>query len=81
MTGEFNRSTKMGMNKKPKEDISKLLSTKGFNNMHSKSVNKNKTNQKHPKEKNISLEKHQNRELITKTQTGFYILTGGGVIH
>lgn len=71
----------MNMTKKPKEDISKLLSTKGFNNIHSKSVGKNKTNQKHIKEKNISLEKHQNRELITKTQTGFYILTGGGVIH
>ena len=70
----------MNMTKKPKEDISKLLSTKGFNNVHSKSVNKNKTNQKHIKEKNISLEKHQNRELVTKTQTGFYILTGGGVI-
>ena len=47
--GEFNRSTKMNMNKKPKEDISKLLSTKGFSNIHSKSVNKNKTNQKQHK--------------------------------
>ena len=69
------------MVKRPKEDISKLLSTKGFSNIHSKSVNKNKTNQKTIKEKNMSLEKHQNRDLITKTQTGFYILTGGGVIH
>lgn len=68
--------------KRPKEDISKLLNSKGFNNnIHSKSVNKsNKPTQKYLKEKNISLEKHQNREIITKTQTGFYIMTGGGII-
>jgi hypothetical protein len=28
------------MSKKPKEDINKLLTSKGFNNMQSKSVNK-----------------------------------------
>lgn len=67
--------------KRPKEDISKLLTSKGFNHVQSKSVNKsNKPIQKTMKEKNISLEKHQNREIITKTQTGFYIMTGGGII-
>lgn len=46
----------MNMTKKPKEDISKLLNTRGFhNNIHSKSVNKSKPNQKVTKEKNISL--------------------------
>jgi hypothetical protein len=71
----------MVIGKKTKEDISKLLNTKGFSNIHSKSVNKStKPVQKNIKEKNMSLEKHQNREIITKTQTGFYILTGGGVI-
>lgn len=50
------------MGKRPKEDISKLLNTKGFSNIHSKSVNKNtKPTQKQLKEKNMSLEKHQNR--------------------
>ena len=53
--GEFNRSIKANMTKKPKEDISKLLSTQGCSNIHSKSVNKNKTNQKTIKEKNMSL--------------------------
>ncbi len=31
----------MNMGKRSKEDMSKLLSTKGFSNIHSKSVNKN----------------------------------------
>ena len=35
---------------------------------------------KQAREKNISLEKHQNRDIITKTQTGFYIMANGGVI-
>ena len=69
------------MTRKPKEDINKLLNSKGFNgNLHSKSVNRaSKPGQKQLKEKNISLQKHQNKEIITKTQTGFYI-TGGGSI-
>lgn len=58
-----------------------MLTSKGFHGgVHSKSLNKNsKPTQKQIKEKNMSLEKHQNRELITKTQTGFYIM-GSGVI-
>lgn len=69
------------MAKKPKEDINKLLNSKGFNgNLHSKSVNRaTQQGQKQLKDKNISLEKHQNKDIITKTQTGFYI-TGGGAI-
>lgn len=79
--GEFNRTTKINAPRKPKEDIARLLNSKGFNgNLHSKSVNKaSKPTQKQLKEKNISLEKHQNREIITKTQAGFYI-NGGGAI-
>ncbi len=59
-----------------------MLTSKGFNGgVHSKSVNKShKPTQKQIKEKNISLEKHQNRELITKTQTGFYILAKGAIV-
>lgn len=39
-----------------------MLTTKGFNGAHSKSVNKShKPTQKQIKEKNLSLEKHQNR--------------------
>ena len=57
-----------------------MLTTKGFNGAHSKSVNKShKPTQKQIKEKNLSLEKHQNRWLITKTQTGFYILANGAI--
>jgi hypothetical protein len=71
----------MNMNKRVKEEVNRLLNTKGFQgSTNSKSVNKAKPTQKQIKEKNISLEKHQNREIVTKTQTGFYILTGGGVI-
>ena len=29
------------------------------------------------KEKNISMEKYKNRETVTKTQTGFYMISGG----
>jgi len=45
------------MTRKPKEDINKLLNSKGFNgNLHSKSVNRaSKPGQKQLKEKNISL--------------------------
>jgi hypothetical protein len=57
-----------------------MVNSKGLQVLNSKSVNKGKPSQKQMKEKNISLEKHQNREIITKTQTGFYILTGGGVV-
>lgn len=46
--------------------------TKGFGNLHSKSVNKTKIS-KQLKDKHISLEKHQHREMVTKTQAGFYI--------
>ena len=84
---EFSRSTKVTiLSKKQKEDaFSKMLHSKGLNghgNAHnSKSVGKNgKVQQKQHRDKNISLEKHQNREIITKTQTGFYIMTNGGVI-
>lgn len=55
---------------------------KGLNlGAHSKSVNKShKPTQKQLKEKNISLEKHQNRDLVTKTQTGFYIMANGAIV-
>ena len=76
------------LSKKPKEEqLSKMLHSKGFLHPtpnHSKSVSKgNKPAHHHKqiKEKNISLEKHQNREVLTKTQTGFYIMTTGGVIN
>ena len=57
------------------------LVAKGINmGTHSKSVNKShKPTQKQLKEKNISLEKHQNRDLVTKTQTGFYIMANGAI--
>ena len=85
---EFSRSTKVTiLSKKQKEDaFTRMLHSKGFNghgNGHnSKSVTKGggKMTHKQAKEKNISLEKHQNRDIITKTQTGFYIMTNGGVI-
>ena len=62
-----------------------MLHSKGMkghgNTNNSKSVGKGgKVQQKQHRDKNISLEKHQNREIITKTQTGFYIMTNGGVI-
>jgi serine/threonine protein kinase len=81
--GEFNRSTKMNIGRKGKERVGNAMASKGFaNNMgvHSKSVNKShKPTQKQLKEKNISLEKHQNRDLVTKTQTGFYIMANGAI--
>ena len=55
--------------------MNKILNPKGNNGTnHFKSVKKGTKNpQKMLKQKNISFEKHQNREIITKTQTGFYI--------
>lgn len=61
-TSEFNRSTKINMNKRAKEEVNRLVNSKGFQgHINSKSVNKAKPAQKQAKEKNISLEKHQNR--------------------
>ena len=51
-----------------------MANTKGFVGLTSKSLTKNsKIQNKYKKEKNISLEKHKNRDIIIKTQTGFYI--------
>lgn len=54
---EFNRSTKINLHKKPKEEMNKIINSKGANGTgHSKSVIKGAKNaQKLIKEKNISL--------------------------
>ena len=55
--GEFNHSIKMSINQKGKEELNKMLTTKGLKGgVHSKSVNKShKPTQKQIKEKNVSL--------------------------
>lgn len=49
------------MLKKNKEEASKLLTSKGFNNVHSKSVNKTTKASNKLRDKNISLSKQQHR--------------------
>ena len=72
---EFNRSTKVTAGRKGPVVGPKAVA------VHSKSVNKShKPTQKQLKEKNVSLEKHQNRDLVTKTQTGFYIMGSGAIV-
>lgn len=74
---EFNRSTKVNAPRKAQVIGPKAVGV----GVHSKSVNKShKPTQKQLKEKNVSLEKHQNRDLVTKTQTGFYILGSGAIV-
>ena len=83
---------KLNIGKKKKED--NFMTTKGMSNYNStngsKSLGKSKISTKtshasnnstsHNNNRHASIEKgRQNRETLTKTQTGFYI-AGGGVI-
>mgnify|MGYP006975236676 FL=1 len=59
--------------------MANTINNNSFHPTHSKSVNRNNPI-KRPKEKNISLEKHRNREALAKTQGGFYLQPVEGVI-